>query len=60
MQQVSLADVRSLLHTRLTDLEVERWFLAPNSLLGNDLPINYVRAREMQSVLSAAHAVANA
>lgn len=59
MKPASIADVRSLLHSQLSDLEVERWFLSPNVLLGNDLPINYVRARELESVLNAAHAIVN-
>lgn len=60
MKPASIADVRSLLHSRLTDLEVERWFLSPNVVLGNDLPINYVRARELDSVFNAAQVLANA
>lgn len=54
--KVSLSDVRELLSTRMTPEESALWFLSPNPTLGNDLPINYVRARELPSVLQAAHA----
>jgi hypothetical protein len=58
--KASLSEVRELLGTRMTDEESNRWFLRPNPLLGNDLPINYVRARELPSVLQAAHAAVSA
>lgn len=59
-EQASIQDVRQLLRTRLSETEAQAWFLAPNSHLSNDLPINYVRAREVAPVLSAAHALLSA